>query len=275
VEFEFLAGQEYILAECARCGLIYQVEIPNGALMHRLYEKWIDPAKVFDLYERNREIGSFAQAAAEIVEAVRYFNAPQNQLRFLDYSMGWGHWCRVAKAFGCPVEGTEFNAACLEYARHTGIPVVDGNALSPESYDFINVSQVLEHVPEPRKTLSQLKAALKPTGIIRIGVPDGWDIRERLLAWNWSEQKGGPQSLNAVAPLEHINCFNHHVLMNLAAAVGLELVDTAPQIVPRKRPLTAVKAVLRPWYRRIRRVLGQEVPPGNKGTNLNLRIRRR
>jgi SAM-dependent methyltransferase len=228
---------------------------------------------VFELYERRRSIEYYEHVAAEIFEAVRYFKVHQSELVFLDYSMGWGHWCRVAQAFGCNVQGTEFNATCVEHARRNGVPVVIGDSILPGSYDFINLSQVLEHLPDPHGTLLYLKEALKPGGIIRIGVPNGWDVKERIHKWNWSSKKGSSQSLNSVAPLEHINCFNHRALVNLANAVGLVLIDAVPQIVPRKRPLTVVKTMLRPWYRRIRRVLGQEVSQGNKGTNLSFRIR--
>ena len=157
VEFPYLTEQDYILAECRKCGLVYQVEIPNGALMQRIYDKWIDPVKVFELYERKRSIEYYERVALEVIEAVRYFKVHHSELVFLDYSMGWAHWCRVAQAVGCSVQGTEFSAARVNHAKRNGVPVLIGDSIPKDTYDFINLSHVLEHLPDPRGTLLQLK----------------------------------------------------------------------------------------------------------------------
>ncbi|MEI7903484.1 MAG: hypothetical protein WCK89_24865, partial [bacterium] len=125
VEFGYLENQDYVLIECDQCGLIYQSEIPNDFLMHKLYEEWIDPRKCFDMHERHRDIQYFDRLSKEIVRIVSMFDRPPMDLEFLDYSMGWGHWCRVAQSFGCLVHGTEFSQSRIEYARSKGVPVID------------------------------------------------------------------------------------------------------------------------------------------------------
>ena len=52
VEFEYLHNQDYIVCECIQCGLVYQKEIPDDLLMHKLYDKWIDPDIVFEKIEK-------------------------------------------------------------------------------------------------------------------------------------------------------------------------------------------------------------------------------
>jgi hypothetical protein len=44
VEFEYLQGARFVLQQCRTCGLIFQGQIGNDVLMHKLYEEWIDPA---------------------------------------------------------------------------------------------------------------------------------------------------------------------------------------------------------------------------------------
>ena len=92
VEFDYLENQDYVLIECDQCDLIYQSEIPNDFLMHKLYEQWIDPRKCFDLHERHRGIQYFARLSSEIVTVVSMFDRAPIDLKFLDYSIGWGHW---------------------------------------------------------------------------------------------------------------------------------------------------------------------------------------
>jgi hypothetical protein len=47
-------------------------------------------------------------------------------------------------------------------------------------------------------------------------------VRSLLADPDWSAPKGSPASLNAVAPLEHVNCFDHGALVAIGVAAGLE-----------------------------------------------------
>jgi SAM-dependent methyltransferase len=221
VEFEYLRDQEYILCECADCELIYQQEIPNNFLLHKIYEEWIDPKKCFELYERPRRIQYFSYLSSEIIGLISLFDRPPMELKFLDFSMGWGHWSRIAQSFGCTVYSTEFSPSKIDYARHKGVQVIDYTDIQSHQFDFINTEQVFEHLPDIRSTLTYLKGSLKAGGLLKISVPNAPDIKKRLKTWNWNAPKGSSDSLNPVAPLEHINCFNHSSLIQLAKRCGL------------------------------------------------------
>lgn len=225
VEFDYLIDQEYILVECQNCGLIYQKEIPNNSLMCKIYEEWIDPQKAFELFELNRNISYFSSLGSEIVQIVRFLNKLPNQLCFLDYSMGWGHWCRIARAYGCCVHGTEYSQSRINYAKKTGINVIDSEDISKYLYDYINVEQVFEHLPEPLQVLSQLIKSMKPNGILKISVPNGREIKNLLNNPDWTTPINLKLSLNPVAPLEHINCFSRESLITLLKKQGLELIN--------------------------------------------------
>lgn len=269
VEFEYLQEQDYILVECANCGLTYQSEIPNDFLMKKLYEEWIDPQKSFDLNERSRGIEYFDRLSSEIVQIVRYLGRPPMELKMLDYSMGWGHWCRIARSFGCAVHGTEFSRPRIDYAAGMGVTVIDYTEIATHQYDFINTEQVFEHLPDVRTTLMHLKESLSPGGLLKISVPNGWDIMKRLDANDWRAPKSSPNSLNPVAPLEHINCFNHSALLTLATDVGLEPA-AMPALRRTQRGVQAVKEALRPVWHRIQ---GIRQPPRGMETRLFFRNR--
>jgi hypothetical protein len=68
--------------------------------------------------------------------------------------------------------------------------------------------QVLEHVANPHQVLDSALSLLAPDGIIRITTPRGSEVRERLLNPHWLVSRENPKTLNAIAPLEHINCFS-------------------------------------------------------------------
>lgn len=221
IEVEYLQGASFILRECAECGLVYQQQIPDDALMERLYEQWIDPQTVFARHQQSDTLAYHSRDAQEIMQVMAFLNQPPHALAFLDFGMGWGKWARMAKAFGCDAYGTELSPARIAYAQAHGVKVLSEAELANQQFDFINTEQVFEHLPEPLITLKTLTQALKPTGLLKISVPDGSDLKRRLTVMDWSAPKGSQLSLNAVSPLEHINCFTRPTLQKMAASAGL------------------------------------------------------
>ena len=222
VEFEYLDGAVYVLCECDRCGLVFQRDIPNAALMERLYEHWIDPQQVFARHQETDDLRHYSNYAQEIMQIVSCFDKNPTQLSFFDFGMGWGKWALMAKAFGCESYGTELSQERIAYAKSNGLKVIGWDEIPHHHFDFINTEQVFEHIPDPLGTLRHLKAALKPKGLIKISVPDGNDIDRRLKIMDWKAPKGSAKSLNPVAPLEHINCFRRSTFSSMAEAAEME-----------------------------------------------------
>jgi 2-polyprenyl-3-methyl-5-hydroxy-6-metoxy-1,4-benzoquinol methylase len=220
-DFEYLYGASYVLCECDVCGMIFQRDIPNETLMKRLYEHWIDPTKVAARYQKNYGLERFSYFAQEIMQIISYFEEKPSQLNFLDFGMGWGKWALMAKAFGCNSYGTELSEERIAYAKSNGIKVIDWDEIQRHRFDFINTEQVFEHISEPLNTLRYLKAALKPKGIVKISVPHANDIDRRLKIMDWKSPKGSTNSLNPVAPLEHINFFRRSSLVKMAEAAEM------------------------------------------------------
>jgi hypothetical protein len=66
------------------------------------------------------------------------------------------------------------------------------------------------------QTLVDLCQQLKPEGIICIRVPDGRGVA------TWLEQRGWSPELEAIHPLEHINCFTRKTLLSFTTKAGLK-----------------------------------------------------
>jgi 2-polyprenyl-3-methyl-5-hydroxy-6-metoxy-1,4-benzoquinol methylase len=74
-------------------------------------------------------------------------------------------------------DGLEPDPFSREIASKMGIKLIDVNAKeflesNQNTYDFIILSQTLEHLLEPVKTLQELKKHLTPKGLVYIGVPN-------------------------------------------------------------------------------------------------------
>ncbi|MCR4316380.1 MAG: class I SAM-dependent methyltransferase [Planctomycetes bacterium] len=256
VEFECLENATYELCECLRCALIFQKMVADDFLMERLYEHWIDPDRNFELHRKRDGLKLFAPLASDVAQMVAFIGKINSECRFLDFGMGWGNWARMAKAFGVQVAGCELSARRIEHARKSGIEVLSYDEIPGREFDLINTEQVFEHIPKPRETLRHLVRALAPGGIVKIYVPDAFGIKRRLRVADWSAQESSRNSLNPVAPLEHINCFSRKSIVALADSAGLREV-----FVPMKLQLqyqlnwrgfaNVAKNFLRPIYRNV------------------------
>jgi len=129
--------------------------------------------------------------------------------------MGWGYWSRMAQAHGFDVVGFEMSAERSEYARQMGVSVVDDLAAVEDGFDCVYANQVFEHLPDPIESLRTICQHLNPDGVIYIRVPDGRGVDQSLTRRHWSPE------LDAIHPLEHINCFTRKTLTSFAASVGL------------------------------------------------------
>ena len=254
IELAELEGGEYVLLECTGCGLVFQRNVLSDALMHRLYEAWIDPVRSLAIYEAETGVSHVLAQVRQIADLIGFINRQPSQIKALDYGMGWGHWCQLAMAFGMTVYGHELSPSKVVSAAGKGINNLSPQELSGQTFDFINADQVFEHLPDPLETLKMLAQSLKQDGLIRIGVPDGWNIKRRLKSANWQVAKQAHNSLNPVAPLEHINCFNHHALVNMARIAGLEPISI--QTRHAMSCLGRVKSMLRPVYYALRGMPG-------------------
>ena len=224
IEFGYLENDMFILEDCLECGLVYQKAYLNDSLMEKLYEEWIDPHLVFEEEEKTFGLDYYSRYAQEIGTVLTYLNRIPTQLEFLDFGMGWGKWLKLVTGFGVSAYGTELSQSRIDYAKRFGVTVLSWAEVGPRKFDFINTEQVFEHIPNPLETLVHLKNALKPGALLKISVPDGSDIKRRLAVSDWKAEKFTRNSLNAVSPLEHINCFNFEAILKMADNAGLRRV---------------------------------------------------
>ena len=215
VALQSLQGASYRVALCEDCGFIYQDSILNDKGMQTLYEDWIDQAESL---RRKQTAGSqrYRQYAGQIQTLAGLLNPRPDQSRILDYGMGWGYWSRMAQAHGFDVVGFELSRQRSEYARQMGVSVIDTLPASVAGFDCIYANQVFEHLSDPMQTLEDLCRQLKPEGFVYLRVPDGRGVAA------WLEQRGWSPELEAIHPLEHINCFTRKTLISFAAKAGLK-----------------------------------------------------
>ncbi|WP_166820201.1 class I SAM-dependent methyltransferase [Thalassoroseus pseudoceratinae] len=110
--------------------------------------------------------------------------------RLLDFGCGAGAFLQAMQRHGWDVCGMDMSAACAAgVTERTGIPVHVGTLphpdLKPESFDAVTMWNALEHVHEPRETLTAANQLLRRGGIVVVGVPniDSWAFRQFHQDW--------------------------------------------------------------------------------------------
>jgi hypothetical protein len=205
----------YTLKECPACSLIYQAEIGDDAFMAELYSEWVGEGDESMPYYRDAiKDPARSRDGHELMTASAWLRVPLQSMRTLDYGMGLALWPRISNALGCDSWGFDLSKERTEFARAHGVKVgIEGR------YHFINLDQILEHVPDPAGLLKSLVEHLLPGGVIKVSVPSGEGLRtDRIEEYL---EKTDAASLVPVSPLQHINCFRPRSITAIAGECGL------------------------------------------------------
>ncbi|MEL6172158.1 MAG: class I SAM-dependent methyltransferase [Pseudomonadota bacterium] len=211
---------QYSVCRCKTCGFIWQKQVLSDDGLEHLYEYWIDAAQ-----SCSKAQSLPMQYSLRITSQVLLANALLNpsgdrNLDALDFGMGWGNWCEIARVFGLNAAGAELSESRVNHGRSRGLDVVS-LPLDTRRFDFINTEQVFEHITEPGPVLEMLVAHLKPGGILRIAVPNARRFEKQIEKGTWAPGK------DPMHPLEHVNAFDHQSLSAFASNVGLRPVSSA------------------------------------------------
>lgn len=159
----------------------------------------------------------------EVDECVRYLPAlPQGKL--LDVGCGSGEWLLTMRELGWQVDGVDFDDNAVKVARQKGLNVACGdlhqqNYLN-DQFDAITLNHVIEHVPDPIRTLVECRRILKPGGKLAIFTPNGASLSHRLFKQDW----------RGLETPRHLHVYSNDSLLRLLQQAGFSQVVIHPQI---------------------------------------------
>ena len=113
---------------------------------------------------------------------------PMN-VRVLDIGCGFGESLGYYESRGCDAYGVEADenirrvAEKFGYKVHVGL--FDPSLYAPDSFDYVTMGQVIEHVTDPVATLRGITRILKPGGTAILSTPNlrGWGARLFRTRW--------------------------------------------------------------------------------------------
>ena len=116
----------------------------------------------------------------------------ERSARVLDVGCGNGAFLQLARSAGWSVHGIDFDPIAVATARNCGLDVRQGGlellqAAEPESFAWISLSHVLEHVHEPVAWLHALHRLVRPGGTLWLQTPNIGSLGHARYAENWRD----------------------------------------------------------------------------------------
>lgn len=195
------------LGRCPACGLVQASERPSNDELERYYSRycyardsaWIVPEAT---------LASLARVAS-LLRPYRQTN------RCLDVGCGAGAFLTALSRDGWAAEGTELSGVAADRLEGMGFRIhrgaIEDIDLPKESYDAAILSEVLEHLRDPRAAIANTARALRQGGIAYITTPNYGALSRRVLQDRW----------RIIGVPEHLYYFSPRSLAALLQSVGL------------------------------------------------------
>ena len=213
---------KYRVIDCTRCKFRHVVPIPTKEKLNKLYEdSYYTEEKPKYLKEAEEDFDWWMLTYNNIYQLLEKHTKGR---KLLDIGSGPGFFLKCGQDKGWEVLGFEPSKQAYQYSREMGLKVVNApfnedQAKKFGKFDVVNLSFVLEHLPNPTKILKNIKKILRPGGLICIISPNDYNPLQTVLKSNLGFKPWW------VVPLQHINYFDFNSLKKLLKITGFEIVE--------------------------------------------------
>jgi 2-polyprenyl-3-methyl-5-hydroxy-6-metoxy-1,4-benzoquinol methylase len=172
-----------LIARCTddACRLGYLEVQPTDDQLAVLYEEYYYPEHGGSGVFQNSTISKSEQHLAALDERVGL-----SDKRILDYGCGVGTFLDVACRHELTIEGVEFDDVGRAAAESKGFRVEKTiDAFEPESFDFIYMNDVIEHLRDPVADLALIRERIRPGGALFVVTMNMKALTPRLRGAKW------------------------------------------------------------------------------------------
>lgn len=205
----------YNVVTCRQCGTGFSDGIPTQDVFDAYYR---DLSKYEHEYRAGKEPEADEQRFRDVLATLQGF-IPSPSARVFEIGCATGRLLSLLKEAGfANVQGLDPSSGCAKAAWDLYKVTVFASSLfdipaPPDSYDFVILVGVLEHVEDLRRALASIRRILAPGGRVYAEVPDG------------SRLAGRPDAPYQEFSIEHINFFSTRSLSNLFRANGFDVLS--------------------------------------------------
>jgi len=211
-----LACDGFAFVRCAACSLVYQNPRPVFEDVRKRYDGQYFAYEI----ENERNFFTLMKLGLRDIGFEELTRALPARRSFLDIGCATGMLIESMKADGWDARGVDVCRESAEYGiEHRGVPIFVGTleeARFPSaSFAVVHFSHLIEHVPDPRGFLAEVRRILAPGGYAIITTPNVDGFQARLFGTGWR---------SAIA--DHLTLFSKRTLRRLIAESGFDVRQT-------------------------------------------------
>ena len=215
-----IARLESSFYRCRNCGFIFVHPKPN----------------ITEVYGEGAIAAMGSSAAvwnASFLAGVEKYDEARGRL--LEIGFGDAGFLQLAHERGWDVHGAELSRPCVHHAGDVlGLPNIKYGTVEDINYpnDFFDVVAAfnfIEHVPDPRATLGELRRILRPGGLLALLCPNMAGLYHRIVPEIFGDND--PLNLSWVPPF-HLSYFDRHNFRQLLESCGFEVAGDESERTP-------------------------------------------
>lgn len=205
---------------CTVCGHVYARYRLEDAGLHEFYTTIYRAYYVGDEHRRLQKMGDPRRSdhAQEVMlPAFKQVVGDVVGCHVMEWGCGAGWNLVPFHRAGASVIGFDIDRTYIEFGRkHFGLDlrlIESGESptdVSPPPADLVILNHVLEHVPDPRRLLLELRSAISPSGLLFIGLP----LLENIVDWGF----------RGFFHVAHLHYFSAPYIIALVESLGFEVV---------------------------------------------------
>ena len=211
----FLDMDRFLYRRCTGCGLVFQNPRP---VFRDLRDRYSDGYFEYEFENQENFFHLMKLGLRDVGFDKFYQNGRNGDRRFLDIGCATGFLLHHVREKGWDARGVEICTPSVEYARKIfGLDIFNGTlheaGFNDRMFDVVHFSHVIEHVPDPRRMLLEVRRVLKDDGHIIVTTPNvsGWHAR--IAGGKWRS-----------AIPDHVYLFSKRTLMALLRLTGFTVV---------------------------------------------------
>lgn len=206
---EFKVGNTELL-KCLNCEIIFNKHTEHTNKINEYYkEKYVLDKNQLKPMQR------YFHRMPEFIKLISFINKYKSTpASLLDIGCDKGFFLEFSRHFGFEVFGVELSESARNYAQNLGLNVFENLESVNRKFDIIVMWHSLEHFPNPKQGILDIKKLLNDDGILLIRVPNFDNIWRRIFGKNWIWFQ--PQS--------HYFHFSPTSLKNLLNETGFETI---------------------------------------------------
>jgi SAM-dependent methyltransferase len=216
----YVTHPEVLWAQC-QCGLIYlqaqSTELSKAAIYHEDYFT----GGTYDARRKRR----IAKSRHQLLDVLNHVSPGP----VLDIGCSLGYTLQAARELGMESAGTDVSEFAVEQCSRQGFVTKVGTMsalpFADAHFGIVTMKHVLEHTPDPRAALQEVRRVLKPGGGLFIAVPDA----------RYGKAARNPQRSRFYQPrgIGHFIYYTPTTLGRLLAEEGYRVVRVNPHLVHR------------------------------------------